>query len=295
MGQLVGDSLGSLVEFQTAEAIAQKYPQGVADLADGGMFNLIAGQPTDNSEMALALARSILRHGGYDVDDVLDSYTRWAESQPFDIENTISMALLQHSTNESSQANGALMRISPLAIYLSAFPGETVDELARIDVALTHPNALCMEINAVFVRVLAAAIHHEWDRETMLNAMIEYADDELGELINSWRLAPPEDYYHNMGWVKIAFGNAVFELANGESFEASMIRTVGRGGDTDTNAAVCGALLGGLYGVHGIPERWIEPVLAAKADADTPTPRPEEYWPTDAPALALQLLAIAGV
>ena len=77
-GQLIGDSLGSLVEFQSAAEIAAAYPDGVRELQDGGVFRLSAGQPTDDSEMALAMARSIIRMGGYDAQDVLDSYRRWA-------------------------------------------------------------------------------------------------------------------------------------------------------------------------------------------------------------------------
>jgi len=53
LGQLAGDALGSLVEFQTPEQIRQEYPNGVRELADGGPWNTIAGQPTDDSEMAL--------------------------------------------------------------------------------------------------------------------------------------------------------------------------------------------------------------------------------------------------
>jgi hypothetical protein len=53
LGQLAGDALGSLVEFQTPEQIRREYPDGVQKLADGETWNTIAGQPTDDSEMAL--------------------------------------------------------------------------------------------------------------------------------------------------------------------------------------------------------------------------------------------------
>jgi ADP-ribosyl-[dinitrogen reductase] hydrolase len=53
LGQLAGDALGSLVEFQTPEQIRREYPDGVRELADGGTWNTVAGQPTDDSEMAL--------------------------------------------------------------------------------------------------------------------------------------------------------------------------------------------------------------------------------------------------
>jgi len=59
LGQLAEDALGSLVEFQTPEQIRREYPDGIRELADGGTWNTIAGQPTDDSEMALLLARLI--------------------------------------------------------------------------------------------------------------------------------------------------------------------------------------------------------------------------------------------
>lgn len=62
LGQLAGDALGSLVEFQSPEQIRRKYPDGVRELADGGTWGTIAGQPTDDSEMALSLARMLIKH-----------------------------------------------------------------------------------------------------------------------------------------------------------------------------------------------------------------------------------------
>ena len=50
LGQLAGDALGSLVEFQTPEHIRREYPNGVRELAAGGTWNTIADQPTDDSD-----------------------------------------------------------------------------------------------------------------------------------------------------------------------------------------------------------------------------------------------------
>ncbi|MCR4392683.1 MAG: ADP-ribosylglycohydrolase family protein [Candidatus Acetothermia bacterium] len=66
LGQLAGDALGSLVEFQHAQETRERYPQGVRDLAAGGVWGTIAGQPTDDSEMALALAQTLVRQGSFD-------------------------------------------------------------------------------------------------------------------------------------------------------------------------------------------------------------------------------------
>jgi hypothetical protein len=65
--------------------------------------------------------------------------------------------------------------------------------------------------------------------------------------------------------------------------EDALIETVGRGGDTDTNAAIVGALLGAADGRASLPVRWAMPVLTCRPDADLhpARPRPDDYWPDD--------------
>ena len=57
LGQLAGDALGSLVEFCSAEEILRAYPTGVRELTDGGTYDTIVRQSTDDSETALLTAR----------------------------------------------------------------------------------------------------------------------------------------------------------------------------------------------------------------------------------------------
>ena len=61
LGQLAGDSLGSLVEFRSPQEIRRKYPNGVRELEDGGTWGTIAGQPTDDSEMGLDVGTDAYR------------------------------------------------------------------------------------------------------------------------------------------------------------------------------------------------------------------------------------------
>jgi hypothetical protein len=66
-----------------------------------------------------------------------------------------------------------------------------------------------------------------------------------------------------------------------------------RGGDTDTNAAICGALLGAVWGRNAIPAQWTEGVMnyrPAAGQPHVPRPRPECFWPVDALALVEGLI-----
>jgi ADP-ribosylglycohydrolase len=131
---------------------------GVRDLADGGPFHLIAGQPTDDSEMALALAQSLVEHNCYDKQAVQRAYIQWLHSGPFDCGNTIIRAP-QGKVNPESQANGALMRASPLGIWGARyFNYDAADPWAEEDAKITHPNPVCVDTNILYARAIAEAI-----------------------------------------------------------------------------------------------------------------------------------------
>lgn len=66
-----------------------------------------------------------------------------------------------------------------------------------------------------------------------------------------------------MGFVRVAFRLAFWELLHAPTFEAALIDVVNRGGDSDTNAAITGALLGAFYGSEAIPPQWVDTVLTA--------------------------------
>lgn len=296
-GQMAGDALGSLVEFKTPEQIQQAYPNRVCRLIDGGTWNTIAGQPTDDTEMALMLARSLIPEGVYSPDLALAAYKYWLDSRPFDIGATIASGLTGR-LNYKSQANGALMRISPLGIFGARHNPDQIADWAQQDAALTHPHPVCRQINALFTMAIARAIQtgespQELYRNILKWAKYMQADASIRNVIQIAPDAPPEDYIRHQGWVLIAFHNTLYQLLHAEDLEAGVVDTVMRGGDTDTNAAICGALLGAVYGRDAIPQQWFQRVLTCRPIAEQPDvyrPRPECFWPVDAMILAERLL-----
>jgi ADP-ribosylglycohydrolase len=305
LGQLAGDSLGSLVEFLSAASIKTRHPNGVRLLADGGTYDTLAGQPTDDSEMALALARSLREHGAFHTDKVRSAYRSWAASGPFDI-GTTTRSGLAGRPNPESQANGGLMRISPLGIFCSR-PEISVDQMiawARDDAGITHVHPVCRDSSAVFVRTIALAIRHGLTADeaaaTALDslALIDAGPSVRQAVERGLNGERPASYEKQMGFVLIALQNAFYQLALAPSLEEGVIDTVGRGGDTDTNAAICGALLGAVHGESAIPSQWREAILSCRPKAGgrgVHKPRPEIYWPVDAIELADALVASAAV
>lgn len=58
---------GSLVEFQGLAQIHQRHPEGVRSLEKVGTWGTMPGQPTNDSETALALARTPVTAGRFDL------------------------------------------------------------------------------------------------------------------------------------------------------------------------------------------------------------------------------------
>ncbi len=296
LGQAIGDSLGSLVELESGEAIARAYPQGVRELADHEGHGSIAGQPTDDTEMALALARSMLAAGRYDAEAALKAYRAWFATAPADIGRTTRSAL-QGRPDAASVSNGALMRVSPIGVWAAGDPARAA-AAAREDCALTHPNPVCADACAAYVAAIAAGIAGG-SRELMLAAALAHASathatsPARSAIERAVRGEAVADFAGDPGRVLIALQNAFFQLMHSRDFEAALIATVASGGDTDINAAVAGALLGAASGLAAIPPRWIAPVLACRplAEAGAARPRPMDYWPDDLLEIAEALLS----
>ncbi len=302
LGQLAGDALGGLVEFHSPHEIRRKYPQGVRELADGGTWGTLAGQPTDDSEMALMLARTLIRVGRYDAEEARRAYVFWLNSGPFDCGDTVSSGL-RGRLNRESQANGAMMRISPLGIFGANHELLQVSEWAQQDAALTHPHPVCAQANTLFAMAIAHAIRTEKSAAGIYEQIKKWATDTKVELslmkaVVDAATSPPADYVHQQGWVLIAFQNALYQLLHAANLGDGVVDTVMCGGDTDTNAAIAGALLGAVHGLEAIPAQWRDKVLNCRPEAGRPHvrhPRPECFWPVDALDIANSLVACGGV
>ena len=162
---------------------------------------------------------------------------------------------------------------------------------------MTHPHPVCLDANRIFVTSLSVAIEGATPKEVFDTALSWCREwDVQASVATSLREAstsPPADYTSQQGWVLIALQNAFYQLLHAPTVEEAVIDTVSRGGDTDTNGAIAGALLGAVHGIGSLPTRWVDTVLECKPERGAPRvhrPRPREFWPTDALDLAWGLL-----
>jgi hypothetical protein len=97
--------------------------------------------------------------------------------------------------------------------------------------------------------------------------------------------------------VLVALQNAFYQLLHAPTTEEGIVNTVMSGGDTDTNAAIAGALLGAVHGRASMPFQWRRTVLTCRPLAGLPgvvRPRPKAFWPVDALELAERLLCLGS-
>ena len=230
---------------------------------------------------------------------MLDAYRGWLRSGPFDVGETVGAAL-RDRPNPASQANGSLMRASPLGVHAHRLEPRLAAELARQDASLTHPSPVCGDATAAFVVALAHAVRSGDGAESAWRAAVDWADGEgasllVREALAAARREPPVCDQGSLGWVRIALQNAFHELLHASGPEAGIVATVRRGGDTDTNAAVAGALLGAVHGRDAIPAEWRSLVLSCRPlPPRALRPRPPSCWPVDLLEIAERLLLAGG-
>ena len=110
LGLAVGDAVGTTLEFKQRDSFSL-----LTDLIGGGPFRLQAGQWTDDTAMALALADSLAEHDGFDPADLMRRFVRWREEGAysctgtcFDIGLTVSSALSRASMMRRIRSRAAL-------------------------------------------------------------------------------------------------------------------------------------------------------------------------------------------
>src|SRR4051794_7807948 len=274
VGSAVGDALGAPFEFGPPGRFSARFPSP----ARGAHTEMCGGGPrqpggfTDDTQMALLVASSLVDHGGLGKAGLFDGFRVWAEADPKDVGiqtravlgsgQPWDVAATEHFRRTGRAAgNGSLMRTTPAAIRFSRDGrGATMDAARRIS-ALTHGDPSTGEGCAIFHELMRVAL----DGEDPLAAIPSALDAVADEHRDRWAtvLAPdwtPEQATESNGAVWPTLGQAVWALRNGRDFADVMRLVIDLGGDTDTVAAVAGGLAGAVYGMAGIPMRWASAV-----------------------------------
>ena len=275
IGLAIGDALGAAVEFEPPGRFAE-----VTGYRSGGPYGLNAGEWTDDTSMALALADSISQVG-WDLNDQADRYVEWWKAgkysvigRCFDIGITTRIALANYITtkdalqsgdaSERASGNGSIMRLAPVPIYFADKYPHQIDVISRMaeeSSLATHASAQCLSACRYLAVVLAALINGE-DRETVLAPdwkplqqlnEIKPLHPLIQEIARgSFRKKQPPTI-KGSGWVVQSLEASLWAFHNAESFSDAVLKAVNLGDDADTTGAICGQLAGAYWGESKIP------------------------------------------
>jgi ADP-ribosyl-[dinitrogen reductase] hydrolase len=256
LGVAVGDALGAPVEFMTSGEIAKKYGW-LNEMVGGGWLRLKPGQVTDDTEMTLCLARGIATAGGWDLRAIAGKFADWLKSRPVDVGDTCRRGIrnfmlkgeLETPPNQWDAGNGALMRVTPLALYTLGSE-ELLQKYSIEHGHLTHnhplSDAACVTYGRMIQMALLGAEKSRLRREA----------DKLIAEFPAFRYTP----YPGLatGYVVDTLQTVFHYFFRSRSFEECITSTVNQGGDADTTGAIAGGLAGAYYGLEEIPRRWLK-------------------------------------
>lgn len=279
-GFIVGDALGVPYEFYMRNEMI-KNPAN--DMVGYGTYQQAPGTWSDDTSMMLCVIENLNNKGK--SKDLAHLFLRWYNESyltphgvVFDIGNTTKTALdnlmngsgLKHSglSDEHSAGNGTLMRCVPYAFIEDI--SKSIKQMI-LDNSITHKNALCNLCCMYYVKMLRALFEGKEKTEATADAAsylrfgwrITGAEDDhvewkekFSKLLHPQFSTLPQTEINSSGYVLHTLEASVWCFLTTEDYKESVLKAVNLGGDTDTIAALTGALSGLYYGVDTIPKKW---------------------------------------
>lgn len=262
-GFIVGDAFGVPYEFTPRENIEVN-----EKMIGYGSHNQPAGTWSDDSSMLLATIDAI-GFSYFDARLIALNFLHWLYNgkytkygKVFDIGVRTYQALSWYNTHntfldgdEFSNGNGALMRILPLA-FLDDVTDEKIDNIA----AITHPHQISKSCCHIYVRFIQALLDGCSD-EDLREKIVELNDNENGILDIDAIFHIDRTGIKSSGYVVDTLEAVLWVFFHTNSYKEAIIEAVRLGYDTDTIAALTGALAGIKYGIGDIPYAWYDQTI----------------------------------
>ncbi len=268
LGTAVGDALGRPIE-----GLQQVSPSYIEEIVSGPRSMIY----TDDTAMTIWLAESLLAAGGFDGADMSMRFAEGYQREPFrgfgaNVVDVFSRVLRGFNWKETARSqfggtgsygNGAAMRVAPVALWKFPDIDETV-RLARQTAEVTHTHPVGVEGAVIQATAAGHALRDDFDRDVLLGALRGLVKSQIFrsklEVLPRAIESSDDDYARLHLGNGVSAGNSVvtalYCFLASEGFKETVIRAVRIGGDTDTIAAMAGALAGARYGATAIPEVW---------------------------------------
>lgn len=278
LGLAIGDALGSRLEGYSTESV-RRPGLSVSEFLDE-LWSWSRGKWTDDTKMALALAESIVESGGFDPESAAHKYLEWYISGDWrgigrtteqSLENLREGAGWRNSGIEADWAagNGTAMRIAPIGLLNMNTPSR-IEIDAREDAIITHNNHEAINGSYAVAYAVSRLAKGTIEPGSLIKETVDFIHPS--EVLLGLEIAqklfeegvPADEALLDLGtggYVVETVASAFYcFISSPEDYETAIYHAIRGGKDTDTTAAVTGALSGAYLGFEGIRLRWREEV-----------------------------------
>jgi poly(ADP-ribose) glycohydrolase ARH3 len=272
VGTAIGDALGA-----RREGRGMSRGEDIVSLAKK-LEQLIY---TDDTHMTIGIAESLIENKGFDGEHMAQTFIKNYEAEPWRgygpgpprIFGMIKSGepwdrAADKLYRGGSFGNGSAMRVAPVGLLYSRNL-EKLREVAYRSSSITHSHELGKEGAALQAYAVALALNtpaDEYiDREVFLSSLQNFIQDQLyKEKISQMTELLGEQDKEN---VVAVLGNGIEAprsvptaiycfLRQPQSYKDTVIYAISLGGDTDTIAAMAGAISGAYLSIEAIPSNW---------------------------------------
>ena len=277
LGSFLGDAFGAAFEGMSAER-ARSHLHVLSEKS--------LRRYTDDTDMTLCLAESMAEQGKVDLEDIASKFTLHCDLTRGYAIGTIKAILALRSGaawhqvsrivfENGSFGNGGAMRVSPVGLFYHQ-RAEELRKMAMDQANITHTHRLgqwgaVMQAAAVGWAVLQdpdkplqkgeMVIHL---REVLWPGPLEYqrALNEIEKMFDLAEKHKAEEVVRKLGHGVEAHRSvptaSYISLVYSPDFQDSIGAAISLGGDTDTIAAMVGAITGAHVGEKRLPVEWID-------------------------------------
>jgi len=280
-GGIVGDLMGVPVEFKKRGTFH------VEDVMGYGTYNQPPGTWSDDTSLTLCLVENIIEKG--DTRSLMDKFVRYMEQgyltpfgEMFDIGITTAEAVSSYKKGvvpeqcgkmgEFDNGNGTLMRIAPLVfVLINEDDFKKRKALIQQYTMITHSHPRSIVGSIIYIELLLSLYKNnslELALNEVYNLLQNNLQDELHTELNAYSrifeenfLRISDDEINSSGYIVHSLEAAIWSVGHASTFKEAILKAVNLGEDTDTIAAITGALAGMCHQMEGIPTDWLNAIV----------------------------------
>lgn len=261
-GFIIGDATGVPFEFEQRDEF---YCDKMVGCNEDSFHQVPIGTWSDDTSLMLCIMDALSQKKNMVFDKYKENCVNWLyegkftadNSYPFDIGGSCRLGIIELKTGEKnykadrvdSNGNGGLMRILPVAFL--ELDDEDIMEYIKLFNACSHNHIISHVGCLIYVKIIKSLLNGKKIEEALdeLNMNEEYILDNYRRIWDKSILNADRKNIRSTGYVVDTLEAAIWSLANSNNYEEAIFNAVNLGEDTDTIAAITGAMAACIYDI----------------------------------------------